>query len=165
MKKYFSLLIFLLMANVTFATWNNNCTNQGGIIINANKYGNDKGGLCNDPNEANLANNCNGKSFCMSKEPMNWWSAFNWCQSIGGKLATFDSMCPNTQRIINTNLGACPNLYRAYNVAYWGWTDIGYQDDKAFMVAMWDKWAINVTDRNCNYSFCAFHKVSAFCEE
>ena len=47
---------------------------------------------------------CNGMTFCKSNRKMKWWSAILWCQANGGKLATVEHVCPNTE--INT---ACQN--------------------------------------------------------
>ena len=30
------------------------------------------------------------KSFCISTKQMNWWSAFNWCKSNGGRYGSGD---------------------------------------------------------------------------
>ena len=127
MKKYL-LLTALVLATTAQADFWSNCTTYGGTIITANKYGADKGGYCNDPNDTNLTNNCNGKRFCIGGKKMNWWSAFTWCEAIGGKLASFTSMCPNTQAISsNTTDGECPNLTKvAGNI--WAMSSMGWDD-------------------------------------
>ena len=119
MKKYLLLTALFLTTTAQADFWSN-CTTYGGTIITANKYGTDangnnldKGGLCNDPNDPNLTNNCNGKKFCVSGNRLNWWSAFTWCESIGGQLASFEHMCPGTQAL---NGNACPNLTAVYNI-------------------------------------------------
>ena len=111
MKKYLGLMALVLIAGSVQADFWSNCTANGGTIITANKYGADQGGLCNDPSDTSLTNNCNGKKFCRGGNTMNWWSAFTWCESIGGHLASFDHMCPGSQAISNhTVADACPNL-------------------------------------------------------
>ena len=107
--KYLTLIALALAATTAQADFWDNCTAYGGTIITANSYSNDKGGLCNDPNNPELTNNCNGKQFCKSGKGMNWWSAFTWCEAIGGKLASFSSICPGIQTIPNKVTGACPN--------------------------------------------------------
>ncbi|MBP5344535.1 MAG: hypothetical protein J6Y85_05640 [Alphaproteobacteria bacterium] len=128
MKKL-SLIALILMTGVAQADFWSNCTTYGGTIITANKYGDDKGGLCNDPNDPNLTNNCNGKKFCVGENKMNWWSAFTWCEAIGGQLASFEHMCPGTQAIDNS---PCPNLK---GVTLKIWTSKGKGTDRGF--ALW----------------------------
>ena len=49
----------------------------------------------------------------MSKQYMNWWSAYTWCQAHGGQLASFASACPNSLLIDGgySTAGMCPNLH------------------------------------------------------
>ena len=111
MKKIL-LLGFCFLSMPTFAY--TSCV--GGYEITANRYGvvdgvnQDKGGAC-------LADgsNCNGKTFCMSREGMTWWSAWTWCQSNGGTLAHFETMCPGHATSPEFEDGACPNLYKVRN--------------------------------------------------
>ena len=124
MKKYLTLILLALVTTSAHANFWDNCTANGGTIITANSYGNDKGGLCNDPNDASLSKNCNGKSFCRSKDNMNWWSAFTWCESVGGKLASFESMCPDTQKMPGP-IGFCANFGKR-NLGYWGISNAGW---------------------------------------
>ncbi|MBP5344574.1 MAG: hypothetical protein J6Y85_05855 [Alphaproteobacteria bacterium] len=132
MKKYL-LLTALVLATTAQADFWSNCTTYGGTIITANKYGDDKGGLCNDPNDTTKINNCNGKKFCVGGNKMNWWSAFTWCEAIGGKVASLTSMCPGATVISDyNNHSACPNLQdRTANVMIWSSTGSGSQ--KVFM--------------------------------
>ena len=129
MKKYITLLTLILMTGVAHADFWSNCTTYGGTIITANSYGNDKGGLCNDPNDPNLTNNCNGKKFCQGGKTMNWWSAFTWCESIGGKLASFESVCPGAKSVQDT----CPNT-KGLGQQIGSWTNMGWDNDKVFLV-------------------------------
>ncbi|MBP5343808.1 MAG: hypothetical protein J6Y85_01870 [Alphaproteobacteria bacterium] len=128
MKKYLLLTALFLTTTAQADFWSN-CTTYGGTIITANKYGDDKGGLCNDPNDPNLTNNCNGKRFCRGGNPMNWWSAFTWCEAIGGKLASFESMCPGTQALGNA---VCPNLKVVLDTT--AWTALGRGTDQAWSI-------------------------------
>jgi hypothetical protein len=123
MKKNFTLIALTLISGSVRADFWDNCTAYGGTIITANSYGNDKsGGLCNDPSNPNLTNNCNGKRFCMSGKGMNWWSAFTWCEAIGGKQASFTNMCPGIQ--INTGQ-VCANLKKS-GIVDFTWTNMGW---------------------------------------
>ena len=131
--KYLTLVTLALVAGTAQADFWDNCTAYGGTIITANSYGNDKGGLCNDPNDTTKTNNCNGKRFCVGSMKMNWWSAFTWCESIGGKLAGFESACPGVQTQPSTETGACPNFKGIGNYT-WNWLNSGWERDKAFYV-------------------------------
>ena len=130
------LLTCLLLTTPTQAKWGDNCTLNGGTIIRANQYGTqngvnlDKGGKCNDPNNADLTNNCNGMEFCVSNKTMNWWSAFTWCDSIGGKLASFEHLCPGSPLY---NESSCPNLKGGainWIISSTGWGKSGMVDIK-----------------------------------
>ena len=128
MKKFGILLLSLCVATPALADFWNNCTTLNGTIVTANSYGNDKGGLCNDPNNSNLTNNCNGKKFCISPIAPNWWSAFTWCESIGAKLASLVGVCPGVQQV---NGVPCANLASVSNETLW--TSTGLNTEHAFM--------------------------------
>ena len=134
--KYITLILLALVTTSAQADFWDNCTANGGTIITANSYSNDKGGLCNDPSNPNLTNNCNGKRFCKSNNGMNWWTSFVWCESIGGKLATFSSVCPAIQTNHNPSSGACPNLTNiiANNTNTWNWTNMGWKQNAAIAI-------------------------------
>ena len=83
MKKFGILLLSLCIATPALADFWSNCTNNGGTIITANSYGNDKGGLCNDPSNSDLSQNCNGKRFCMNAYYISIWNNLTWCDAIG----------------------------------------------------------------------------------
>jgi len=136
MKKFGILLLSLCIATPVLADLWTNCTNNGGTVIQANRYGNDKGGYCNDPNNSNLTNNCNGKKFCVSGQGMNWWSAFTWCESVGGKLAKLSNLCPGAQTNPNLATGACPNLTAIHssNSNRWNWTSSGWGNNASIAI-------------------------------
>ena len=46
-----------------------------------------------------------GTSYCKSNITMNWWSAFAWCDAIGGRLIDVTTECIKT-----TGTSGCPNL-------------------------------------------------------
>ena len=59
----------------------------------------------------------NHRKYCLSKIPMNWWSAFAWCDAAGGTVvsATVDCIDPAV-----SGVGSCPNLNNAsINRLYW----------------------------------------------
>ena len=125
MKKYL-LLTALVLATTAQADFWDNCTAYGGTIITANSYGNDKGGDCNDPNDTTKTNNCNGMRFCMGSKGMNWWSAFTWCEAIGGKLASFSSACPGTQNYSSYTTRVCGNVIKIIDGDHMPtWVNIG----------------------------------------
>ena len=121
MKKFGILLLSLCITTPALADFWTNCTNNDGTIIQANSYGNDKGGSCSDPNDSSKTKNCNGKSFCISNSTRNWWSAFTWCDSIGGHLADFSSLCPGSQQELNV---PCPNMKNIMSGRR-AWTNLG----------------------------------------
>ena len=160
--KNLTFIALALVATSAQADFWDNCTANGGTIITANSYGNDKGGLCNDPSNPNLTNNCNGKRFCMSGKGMNWWSAFTWCEAIGGKLANLSNMCPSAQQTSNYYYpNACPNLLKAISTEVW--SDNGSnQTSRALFIAannsIYDGGGHSDNNRNAT-------KFRAFCEE
>ena len=149
MKRYL-LLTALVLATTAQADFWDNCTAYGGTIITANSYGNDKGGLCNDPNDTNLTNNCNGKRFCMSGNKMNWWSAFTWCNEIDGTLVSFSNLCPGKQTI---NSGTCANIKEITQTV---WTSTAWAQNK--VIAMWSNGKVGDNYRDHT-------DFSALCEE
>ena len=56
---------------------------------------------------------------------MNWWSAFTWCESIGGKFISFSDLCPDTPTQHNMTNGACPNVTGIAG-NFFGWTRTGW---------------------------------------
>ena len=156
MKKYLY-LIALALATTAQADFWDNCTAYGGTIITANSYGNDKVGLCNDPNDSTKTNNCNGKRFCMNNKGTNWWSSITWCESIGGKLASFSSLCPGVIAD-SSGSGDCPNA-TGINSSYWGWTSMGWGTKNALNVRL-STGAVTNHDRSSSFGY-----RSAICEE
>ncbi len=133
MKNITLFVAALIFVVPTYAKWGTNCTSNGGTIIKANEYGTkdgenlDKGGLCNDPSDPNLTNNCNGMEFCLSNKDMNWWSAFTWCESVGGHLVSFERLCPGTPMVENRTNGACANIVGIGGGMYpYAWTATGW---------------------------------------
>ena len=50
-----------------------------------------------------------GKTYyCGSKGHMNWWSAFAWCESIGGEMVDMNSECLKPGKQIK----ACVHLFQ-----------------------------------------------------
>ena len=43
-----------------------------------------------------------GESFCKASATMNWWSAYSWCQGIGGRLPSIRELCPNVASMTQT---------------------------------------------------------------
>ena len=93
------------------------------------------------------------KTFCKSNLTMNWWSAFNWCKSNGGTLASFVSMCPGVTTSPNNETGACPALQGTSN--QWVWSSMGYGSSNALTVSLLSG-AVNsnVGRNNVNFALC-----------
>lgn len=54
--------------------------------------------------------------YCASSQMMNWWSAFSWCNAVGGKMFDITTECPKA-----VNSAPCPQLCESgglYN-NYW----------------------------------------------
>ena len=160
MKKLL-LTTLILAAGIAQANFWDNCTAYGGTIITANSYSNDKGGYCNDPNDSTKTNNCNGKRFCVGGNVMNWWSAFTWCEAIGGKLARFESVCPGVQALHQDVSGACPNFTKVAKLSGLasggiGWTDLGISNTNALTVFL--QWgnikSMSRADKTYHVPFC-----------
>ena len=54
--------------------------------------------------------------YCASRQTMNWWSAFSWCNAVGGKMFDITTECPKA-----VNYGTCPQMcgVRGVPEAYW----------------------------------------------
>ena len=74
----------------------------------------------------------NSKKFCKSNVSLNWWSAFDWCQSNGGTLASFETLCPGVPVRLNSTAGACPAMQAVSSD--WVWTSLGYTSSNAFSI-------------------------------
>jgi len=89
---------------------------------------------------------------------MNWWSAFIWCEEIGGQLARFEHACPGAQ---TNSSGPCPNfkgISRDSNV----WLNKGWGNDRALTVwTAGGSGTISVWGRTAH----GVYHISAFCEE
>ena len=157
MKKNFTLIALTLISGSVRADFWDNCTAYGGTIITANSYGNDKsGGLCHDPNNPELTNNCNGMRFCQGPT-MNWWSSFTWCESIGGKLVSFEHLCPGTQ---TAGGQSCPNVKGISNASR-GRTSNGWGTNATLIVQFWN----GVTANDNGYGGRNLSWPNTLCEE
>ena len=98
MKKYIAVLSLLciLSAPVSAET----CAGGSGTVI----YGND----------ADPATGFEGTRYCKSNITMNWWSAFAWCDAIGGELIDLTKEC-----LKSTGTSACPNLAETGSGTVW----------------------------------------------
>ena len=79
--------LLMLAPSFGLAAWTEeNCTNKGGQIVTVG-----------------------GTTFCKSTSSMNWWSAYSWCQAMGGYMPTVKEMCPNVASI--TRYAICGLTY------------------------------------------------------
>ena len=97
MQKHIKLtMLYLVITTPAFAvtTWTEeNCTNKGGQIVTVG-----------------------GTTFCKSTSSMNWWSAYSWCQAMGGYMPSIKELCPNADLIYAAPCG------RSYGVNLWAST-------------------------------------------
>lgn len=69
----------------------------------------------------------NGKVYCVSNMPMNWWSAFSWCDAQGMKLPDLTDLCyvsDEEKWMGTTTNGSCPNIVNAYSGNVFTWTSV-----------------------------------------
>ena len=77
-----------------------------------------------------LAKDNNGHEYCQSKNAMNWWSAYTWCESQGRRLVSMYELCPNWDG--STGGDKCTNVNDSFNDP--GWTSTAFQANNAFCV-------------------------------
>ena len=150
MKKLIVFLMCLCMVVTSVhADFNaSECTAAGGTVITRNVNG-----ATNAPSTCN-ADKCPAttKTFCKSGQTMNWWTAFNWCASIGGSLASFGEMCPKVQTAVNTTTGACPGLQG--KGSDWVWSSLGHGSHGALVVNLSSGAVLNGTRINGYSALC-----------
>jgi hypothetical protein len=83
MKKYVAILGILTILSTSAHA--ETCAGGAGTVI----YGND----------------ADRTPYCKSNITINWWSAFAWCDAIGGELIDLTTECNKS-----TGTSACPNL-------------------------------------------------------
>ena len=138
-----AVLMSMLSVSVHAAFNADECEAAGGTVITRNVNG-----ATNAPDTCN-ADKCPAtiKTFCMSSQKMNWWTAFNWCDSIGGSLASFGEMCPKVETAVNNTTGACPGLQG--KGSDWVWSSMGFGSDKAIIVNL-SSGAVSTSGRHNN---------------
>ena len=127
MKKIIVFLCLCLVATSVHAF--DECTEAGGTVITRNVNGATGAPSTCTPDKCPAT----VKKFCKSSQTMNWWTAFNWCASISGSLASFSAMCPGVPTALNNITGACPGL-QGKGSDQWVWSSLGYGSDHAFVV-------------------------------
>ena len=148
MKK---VIVFLMcLCFVMSARAYDECESVGGTEITRNVYGATNAPSSCTPEKCPATT----KKFCKSGQTMNWWSAFNWCASIGGSLAKFTEMCPGVQTASNNVADACPALKGLGKELVW--SNVGFGSHYALMVNLSSGAASNL-GRHGN-------TISALCE-
>ena len=143
-----AVLMSMLSVSVHAAFNASECTEAGGTVITRNVNG-----ATGAPTTC-TADKCPAtvKTFCKSGQSMNWWSAFNWCASISGSLASFSAMCPAVPTASNNVTGACPGLQGKGDS--WVWSSLGYGSHLAIIVNL-SSGAVNGHIRNgSHYALC-----------
>lgn len=94
-----------------------------------------------------------GKSYCKSKVPMNWWSAHAWCAANGMALIDTNKHCTCTGHDNCNASVSCPNLYKVGSGD--AWTAIPYGSSTAYIVNLSSD-LINNSNRHYNgfYALC-----------
>ncbi len=118
--------ITLIMMGLTLATQTQAACN-GGTTVDAHTTA----------SNASCANKngtvCNGETFCVSNNAMNWWSAMAWCKANGMQLASVESLCPATGKSGNGD-EVCQNLTGRLDVGNL-WTRTILDEKRALQVA------------------------------
>ena len=99
MKKYMALITLVLITTPAFAvtSWDStNCDSTRGVVTTIN-----------------------GNTFCKSKEKMNWWSAFSWCQAMGGRMPSIQEICPG-EIVAGRPCGVVTGSSSPKNTGIWG---------------------------------------------
>ena len=129
MKKLIVFLMCVFAVTSVHAAFNaDECTASGGTVITRNVNGATGAPSTCTPDKCPAT----VKKFCKSGQTMNWWTAFNWCASIGGSLASFGEMCPKVPTASNNITGACPGLQGKGDSGVW--SSLGYGSNSALHV-------------------------------
>ena len=59
----------------------------------------------------------NGDKYCVSSRLMNWWSAFSWCESVGGKLISSEECVCNGANCPQD--ADCNNFKGLFSSSFW----------------------------------------------
>ena len=79
---------------------------------------NEAAGACADGTGKMFIGN-DGEKYCRSNIPMNWWSAFAWCDAAGGKLIPLERCNGKNGEILGEGDVACPNFKGKNTDACW----------------------------------------------
>ena len=63
----------------------------------------------------------NGHIYCISKQDMNWYSAFAWCHAQDRHLVTMNELCDYGTMVWGKNQLDCTNL-KGYGYQEWDWS-------------------------------------------
>ena len=124
MKKYIGILSVLLLTMPVQAGFSNCTSDKGGEIVTVS-----------------------GQTFCRSAEKMNWWSAYTWCQAMGGHLPTVTELCPTASSI--THSASCG---RNYGKDIWTATPMGANSANNYTIR-WSGTAIHRDTGRSDYFF------------
>ena len=123
LKKIFVIGLVLSSVSAVAGSYSGPC--EGGTLVTAHSSTDTgcSGGMCN------------GYTFCMSDRPVNWWTAFLWCEANEGKLASLASLCPRAVLPPGSSTQAveCPNLNGVRGSGRTlVWTNISYPTQKRY---------------------------------
>ena len=68
-----------------------------------------------------LVTGTNGHEYCRSRDQMNWWSAYTWCEAQGRHLASMYEICPDWDGVEGrecSNTGLTDNTDLCSSTAY-----------------------------------------------
>ena len=99
-----------------------------------------------------LVSGWDGRSYCVGKASMNWWSAFAWCDAIGGTLLdiTADCACSGSS-CPNVDARYCMNLSnKVSNGSYWSRNEVAGQSTTAYYAYNMDLF-VSTTSKSDTY--------------
>lgn len=147
-KKYIGLVIFSLILSTQCMAYDV-CTEVYGVEVSTSNRNAAASEQCSSHPEQ-----CNTKTFCRSYAAMNWWTAQTWCKSIGGTLAKFESLCPNTPKNVDSNNKLCFNMKGAQTISNWSvWVSDPYGNTQALGIRNDDGSIIRFSRTSNQYIF------------
>ena len=101
-----------------------------------------------DSESGTLITGKDGTKYCQSKVSLNWWSAFAWCDAIGGQLIDLTTECNKV-----TGTEQCPNLAGVGSGLVW--TQAVRSSAYAYSVYLPSGSVSNYDRRNSSKALCA----------
>jgi len=103
----------------------------GMVMLSSVAFAEDTTETCADGAGVVVTGAVSGHKYCRSKQSMNWWNAYAWCDALGRRLADrSDCACGNT--ISDCANNQCPELSGVGN--FWAWTGTPSKTGESYYV-------------------------------